>query len=501
MMQSVGYIGLGAMGGALAERLLPGHELHVWDMNRKAMDRFEALGASASADASDLARKCSVILMCLPRSVDVHDLIFGPAGLLEGLAPGTVIIDQTSGIPGETREIARKLHAHGVAMLDAPVAGGVAAAQEGRITMMVSGPTQAFDKVLPILQAISPTVIRCGERLGDAQAIKAVNNAMNAACRLATLETVAMGCRMGLSLSAMTEAINQSTGRSRISQVALPALVEGRPSSNFSLPLMVKDVDQAIALGLHAGAPMPIAALTRGLLQIGVNMIGPEARLEDMIGLIAGMAGTTLPGISDPGLRIAPAAKPAPLSREPVIGYVGLGAMGAAIVRRLLASSRKVHVFDVRRENVLALEGQGAVASPDLPSLARDCDVIMICVPTSAVVREVIFGSGGLAGGLSTGKVIVDQTTGDPEETRGDSRRAGPAGGVPRRCAGLRRPRRCRSWNHRDLVWWCPRSIRTGQANPRTNGPCRRVLWTERQRARGKVDQEHARRDQPDDHL
>lgn len=415
MKISVGYIGLGAMGGALAQRLVGPYQLHVWDLNRKATERFEALGASTPLAALDVARACRVILLCLPRSADVHSLVFGPSGLITGLAPGTILIDQTSGIPEQTREIARKLEAHGVAMLDAPVAGGVAAAQEGRITMMVSGPTPAYEQVLPILQAISPTVVRCGERLGDGQAIKAVNNVMNAACRLATLEVVAMGRKLGLSLAAMTEAINQSTGRSRITQVALPLLVQGKPSSDFALPLMVKDVDQAIALGMNAGAPMPIASLTRVLLQIGCNTIGPAARLEDMIGLIAGMAGTSLPGEAGAPAVADVAPQTAP---EPVIGYVGLGAMGAAIAARLLALSRKVHVYDVRRENLQPLVAQGAVAAPDLRSLAQACDVIMVCVPTSAVVREVLFGAGGLAEGLSAGKVVVDQTTGDPAETR-----------------------------------------------------------------------------------
>lgn len=160
--------------------------------------------------------------------------------------------------------------------------------------MMVSGPHSAFEQVAPILNAISPTVVRCGERLGDGQAIKMLNNAMNAACRLATLEVVAMGRKQGLSLAAMTEAINQSTGRSRISQVALPALLAGKPSSDFALPLMVKDVDQAIHLSMKAGAPIPIAGVARALLQIGVNTVGPKARLEDMIGLIESMAATRL---------------------------------------------------------------------------------------------------------------------------------------------------------------------------------------------------------------
>jgi 3-hydroxyisobutyrate dehydrogenase len=413
---SVGYIGLGAMGGALARRLLSSYQLQVWDIDPQATARFESAGAVVAPSPRDLARACNVILLCLPRTDDVERLVFGREGLLEGLTAGTVLVDQTSGIPEQTRDIARRLDARGIALIDAPVAAGVAAAEAGRITMMVSGPHAACEKVLPVLQAISPTVVRCGERLGDGQAFKAVNNVMNAACRLATLEAVAMGRKMGLSLAAMTEAVNESSGRSRISQVALPALLEGRPSSDFALPLMVKDVDQAIALGTAAGAPMPIAALTRSLLQAGVHMLGPAARLEDMIGFIASMAGTRL--AEKAGAAASTQESRAAEAGEPVIGYVGLGAMGAALARRLLRSSRTVHVYDLRQESMRALEAHGAIAAPDLPSLARACDVILLCLPTSAVVRQVVFGPGGLAQGLGSGKILVDQTTGDPAETR-----------------------------------------------------------------------------------
>jgi 3-hydroxyisobutyrate dehydrogenase len=106
------------------------------------------------------------------------------------------------------------------------------------------------------------TTLFRGERLVDAQAFEAVNNVMSAACRLATLEAVAMGRKMGLSLAAMIQAINSSTGRSFISQVTLPALLEGRAPSDVALTLTVEDVDQAIALGNRADAPMPIASLT-----------------------------------------------------------------------------------------------------------------------------------------------------------------------------------------------------------------------------------------------
>src|SRR5690348_17312470 len=94
----IGYIGLGAMGGALARRLLATYRLNVWDLNPQAASNFESAGAVVAATASDLAQHCNVILLCLPRSSDVHRLLLGPQGIAEKLAPGTIIIDQTSEI-------------------------------------------------------------------------------------------------------------------------------------------------------------------------------------------------------------------------------------------------------------------------------------------------------------------------------------------------------------------------------------------------------------------
>ena len=279
---------------------------------------------------------------------------------------------------------------------------------------MVSGPDSAYQTVSPILHAISSNVFRCGERVGDGQAIKLVNNVMNAACRLATLEIVAMGRKSGLPLATLTDLLNKSTARNRITETMLPAIVEGRAATNFALPLMVKDVRQAIELGMDAGAPMPVSSIALGLLQTGVNTLGQDARLEDVVKLIESMAGTRL---RDDAMSL-PAATAAMAGRDELtVGYVGLGAMGAALVRRLM-KFRKVQVFDVRPDIVRDLEADGAVAASDLPSLARDCDVIMICVPDSTVVREVLFGKGGLREGLAAGKIVIDQTTGDPSATR-----------------------------------------------------------------------------------
>jgi 3-hydroxyisobutyrate dehydrogenase len=413
---NIGYIGLGAMGAGLASRLVGAHQLTVWDINQAAVAAFEKLGATAAPTAAELARRCDVVLLCLPRTSDVHQVLFGAGGLAEGLSPGKLVIDQTSGVPQETAQIAAQLAERGVAMIDAPVSGGVAGARAGTIAIMASGPQEIYDRAQPVLAAISNQVFRCGSRVGDAQAMKLINNILSAGCRLATLEIVALGRKMGLSLAAITDVINKGSGRNRTSKLMLQNLVDGKASaSNFALSLMLKDMNQAVQLGMDCGAPTTVTNTIRGLLQIGVNTLGEKAQLEDVMGLLERMAGTR---IVDPADKPAQGgAAPARPANELRVGYVGLGTMGGALARRLMLS-RTVRVHDARREAVSAFVAEGAQAAADLPSLARECDVIFVCVPTSAIVREVIFGKGGLAEGLAPGKIVIDQTTGDPTITR-----------------------------------------------------------------------------------
>ena len=107
----VGYVGLGAMGGALAGRLVNAFDLRVLDRNPAAVAAFEAIGARGAASGADMARNCDVVVLCLPRTADVREAIFGPGGLAEGLSPGKLVIDQTSGVPDQTSELAAELAA------------------------------------------------------------------------------------------------------------------------------------------------------------------------------------------------------------------------------------------------------------------------------------------------------------------------------------------------------------------------------------------------------
>ncbi|CAM4132944.1 3-hydroxyisobutyrate dehydrogenase [Bordetella tumbae] len=253
------------------------------------------------------------------------------------------------------------------------------------------------------------------------QALNAVNDVIAAAVLLLNLEVMAMGCKSGLSLTGMLQTINQSSGRSRISELELPMLLAGRDIDNGVLASVLNKVDRAIALGAEAGAAMPIAAGTRALLQIGVNMRGAEAYADSMVDVIGSLAGVSLYTAAERSGQAGPPVNDVPVtasSRKPVIGYVGLGAMGSALAQQALQAASKLYVYDISPSRVQTLVQQGAHGATDLASLAKACDIIMLCVPGAAEVRQTLFGASGMIDGLAPGKIIVDQTTGSPARTR-----------------------------------------------------------------------------------
>lgn len=286
---NIGYVGLGAMGGALARRLMLSHKLRVYDLVPERVAEFAENGAIPAQDCASLARESDVVMLCLPRSADVRQAIFGSGGLLEGITPGMILIDQTTGDPDETRRMAAELSEHGVTLLDAPVSGGPAGADAGTIAIMVGGDSRAFERIRPSLESISPNVMHCGE-IGNGHVVKLVNNTIAAANRIAMLEAVAMGRKYGLSLETLNDVINKSSGRSGATERGLPAMIEGHASSNFALALMLKDVSLATQLGANCGAPMLLHGIVRGMLQAGLYEQGADANFDDMTMVVEKMS-------------------------------------------------------------------------------------------------------------------------------------------------------------------------------------------------------------------
>ena len=217
--------------------------------------------------------------------------LFGTGGLASAAGAGTVIVDQTSGDPTQTREMAAELAARDVHLVDAPVSGGAAGADAGTIAIMVGGPEAAVARVRPILEEISPNIFVCGE-IGAGQVMKLVNNTVSATNRCAMLESVVMGLKNGLDLQTITDVLNAGGARSRATEMMLPALVRGEPDAHFQLALMLKDLNLSADLASKTGVPHQFGQMTRSTLQSALNVLGPDANYFDISGYLAHVAGT-----------------------------------------------------------------------------------------------------------------------------------------------------------------------------------------------------------------
>ena len=278
----VGFIGLGNMGGPLARRLVQRHQLTVHDRRPEVMQSFIDEGASGAASPAELAAKCEIVLTCLPTSSEVRDVIFGGGGLLEGLQPGAMVADMTTGDPAQTRAMAQDLADKGLHMIDAPVSGGPRGANEGNIAIMVGAPEDLFQRVRPVLESISSNVLHAGD-VGAGHAIKAGNNLLNLVCRLASFEVVSMLVKNGVAPDKAVGVIQKSSGRSYATEITLPDnILSGKMFQGFTLALMRKDSSLALDIGRASDVPMPFGNLAREMLQGAINEHGLE---DDMSAL------------------------------------------------------------------------------------------------------------------------------------------------------------------------------------------------------------------------
>jgi 3-hydroxyisobutyrate dehydrogenase len=289
---TIGYIGVGNMGGALASRLLQSHPLIVFDMSAAAVQALVGKGARAAASPAEVAAQCDVIFLCLPTSVQVRDLLFGAGGLAGALKPGSLVVDQTTGDPNETRAMAAKLAESAIDLIDAPVSGGKAGAEAGTIAIMVGADQAQFDRVRPILRAISPNVFHAGG-LGNGHVIKLVNNLMSSVQRLLSFEAVALAAKNGVDPRIATDILLASGGRNAyLEKMMGPRILNGKLNVGFTLGLAHKDVRLACQLGIDSGVPMFFGNVARELYQLSIGQMGRDSQVDTVGQVFDRMAGT-----------------------------------------------------------------------------------------------------------------------------------------------------------------------------------------------------------------
>jgi 3-hydroxyisobutyrate dehydrogenase len=305
-LRSVGVIGLGRMGAPMARRLADaGFEVRAFDRDPQVTSRVaEHPGITAVDDCRDTPVSGGALILMLPNSGAVRDvvdlLLSDPSEAILSLIDGGVVIDMGSSDPSETCRIGERLTTLGVPFIDAPVSGGVVAAEQGTLTVLVGGDVEHLDRTRPVLVPLAGKIVHVG-RLGAGHALKALNNLLSAAGLIAAAETFAVGARFGLDPGAMLDAINASTGRNASTEKKFAQFVFSRSfDAGFSLDLMVKDLMTASRLAEHTSTLSPLSTLVTELFTAALREL-PEG--ADHTRVVEWVEART-------GCRLEPSAEP-----------------------------------------------------------------------------------------------------------------------------------------------------------------------------------------------
>jgi 3-hydroxyisobutyrate dehydrogenase len=275
----IAFIGLGDIGALMASHLArEPFELTVWNRTASKADDFARNHpARVAANPADAVREATVVITCLPSSVEVEAVLHGENGMLEAMPKGSVLIDCTSGDPPTSRSIAAELGGRGVEFIDAPVSGGTTAAKAGTLTVMWGGEITVFERVRPVIEAFGKKIVHAGQ-VGSGDALKAVNNALLAVHILSAAEGLAILVKAGVDPRVALEVINASSGRSNSSENLIPQRVLTRAfPRTFRLALLEKDIGIAAVMAEDLDANTPLISLTAERFHEAREKLGESA--------------------------------------------------------------------------------------------------------------------------------------------------------------------------------------------------------------------------------
>ncbi|HEY8348185.1 MAG TPA: NAD(P)-dependent oxidoreductase [Symbiobacteriaceae bacterium] len=264
-MADLGFIGLGRMGRHMARNLLKaGHRVTVYNRSQGVVQELVKEGAEAAASPREVAERSRVLFTCLPTPDVVMDVI---RQALEGARPGDIYVDHSTIGVSHARKLAEMCREKGVHFLDAPVSGGPWGAEAGTLTIMCGGDPEAYQQVLPYLQAEGKEIYLLGP-VGAGSVAKLCNNLLVGIHTAAMAEAFVLGTKAGLDPRALYDLISKSTGHSKQIERNLPQFVfPGKFDAAFSIELLHKDVALAVDLGRELQVRMVLGAMTQQLLE------------------------------------------------------------------------------------------------------------------------------------------------------------------------------------------------------------------------------------------
>lgn len=292
-MVSIGFTGLGNMGGPMAEHLLDaGHDLTVYDVDPDARDRLGEAGATVADSPAEVAAASEVVVLSLPTPDTVVEVVTGEDGVVEGIDAGATLVDTTTSTPGTTNDIADLLAERDVTVLGAPVSGGTSGAREGTLTTMVGGDPATFEACREVFAAYATDVYHVGDSPGDGHVVKLLNNYLSFLGMVGASEAVALGERAGLDAGTMVDIFNRSTGRNAATEDKFPEqIIPERYDLGFPLALMHKDLRLFGRFADDVDAPVLLGDTVRNVVGYARADMGDDADMSEIYKYISRRVG------------------------------------------------------------------------------------------------------------------------------------------------------------------------------------------------------------------
>jgi 3-hydroxyisobutyrate dehydrogenase-like beta-hydroxyacid dehydrogenase len=296
MTQTLGFVGIGRMGGPMSSRLLDaGHSLCVHDANPEAVKPLVARGARAFGSAAEVASAVETVFVSLPTPDVVQSVALGERGIAHGSRVRTLVDLSTTG-PRVATLVARGLMDRGITCVDAPVSGGVSGAKAGTLAVMVSCPKETFGQLEPLLKVFG-RLFFTGEKPGLAQTAKLANNLLAAAAMVVTSEALVMGVKAGLDPKVLIDIINAGSGRNSATQDKFPRSILTRTFDfGFATGLSYKDVRLCVDEAEALGVPMVVGAAVREMLAVTNAKFGAASDFTHIAKVVEEWAGVEIRG-------------------------------------------------------------------------------------------------------------------------------------------------------------------------------------------------------------
>ena len=289
MSGTIGFVGVGDMGGPMARNLVKGgFDVLAYDIRSEALDGVTQSGVRAAGSVREIAAAAETVLVCLNTVQAAHAVAQEAA---HGAAIRTYVDLSTTG-PTVAKEVRQYFENTDIDMLDAPVSGLISGAVEGTLSVMATGSKTAFDRVRPAFEAIGKNVFYLGDIPGGGQTMKLVNNYLMNIANIGTSEAIVLGAKAGLDPRAMFEVINVSTGRNTPSSQTLNHAVPDRDFSYGAfMPISHKDISLCLEEGDRLGVPLELGAVVRDIIADAIDQGGATERSSGIFKYIEAKAG------------------------------------------------------------------------------------------------------------------------------------------------------------------------------------------------------------------